>query len=232
MKYSTVSKSTKDNSESGYVETSSQTPSALKTLKSSVIKAYDNIGFLMLANLLFIVGLVMIITIPVSVLILSSLTGTLIKGNIPDLRFEVKRAGQYWVRGGLLALLTLLISAILAADCYFLLALRKIYPWLCYLFLGFTLCLIVIWLLMQIYMIPMFLSQSLLIMQTFKKSFLLVIDNFWVSLAFGGIFLLITAAMVFSGLGPVFLMFSLQFLLQNQIFANVMEKYHGQQSAG
>jgi uncharacterized membrane protein YesL len=204
----------------------------LRTLKSSVIKGYDNIGFLMLANLLFVAGSVLIITIPVSVLIFSSLTGALIKGNIPDFRSEVKRARQYWVRGGMLALISLLITAIFVADCYILLMVRKTHPWLAHLLLGLVLCLLIIWLLMQIYMIPMFLSQRLLLIKTFKRSFLLVIDNFGISLAFAGIFLLITALMLVSGVGTVLFMFGLHFLLQNQIFVNIMEKYHGQHDSG
>ncbi len=204
----------------------------LKVLKSTLIQGYDNIGFLMLANLLFLTGSVTIFLIPVTVLILSSLTGAVIKGKIPDWRSELKLAGRYWVRGGLLALGSLLISVILAADCYFLLMVRKSHPWLGHLFLGLVLCLLIIWLLMQIYIVPMFLSQGLLIIQTFKRSFLLVIDNFGISLAFGGLFLLITALMLFSGVGTILFMFSLNLLLQNQIFLNVMEKYHGQPNAG
>ena len=204
----------------------------LKTLKSTLIQGYDNIGFLMLANLLFITGSVIIFLIPVTVLILSSLTRAVIRGKIPDWRSEIKLAGRYWARGGLLALISTLITAIFFADCYFLFMVRKAHPWLAHLLLGLVLCLLIIWLLMQIYMVPMFLSQRLLLIQTFKKSFLLVIDNFGISLAFGGIFLLITALMLFSGVGTMLFMFSLQLLLQNQIFVNVMEKYHGQHNAG
>jgi uncharacterized membrane protein YesL len=204
----------------------------LKTLKSTLIQGYDNIGFLMLANLLFITGSVIVFLIPVTVLILSSLTGAVIKGRIPDWRSEIKLAGQYWVRGGLLSLVSFIITAILVADCYFLLMVRKTHPWLGHLLLGLVLCLLIIWLLMQIYMIPMFLSQRLLLIKTFKKSFLLVIDNFGISLAFGGIFLLITALMLVSGVGTALLLFSLHLLLQNQIFLNVMEKYHGQHNTG
>jgi uncharacterized membrane protein YesL len=204
----------------------------LKTLKSTLIQGYDNIGFLMLANLLFLTGFVTIFLIPVAVLILSSLTEAVIKGKIPDWRSEIKLAGRYWVRGGSLALVSLLISVILAADCYFLLIVRKTHPWLGHLFLGLVLCLLIIWLLMQIYMVPMFLSHRLLIIPTFKMAFLLVIDNFGISLAFGGLFLLITALMLFSGVGTLLFMFSLNLLLQNQIFVSVMEKYHGQHNAG
>ena len=204
----------------------------LKTLKSTLIHGYDNIGFLMLANLLFITGSVIIIMVPATVLVLSSLTGAVIKGKIPDWRSEIKLAGRYWARGGLLVLVSLLISVILAADCYFLLMVRKTHPWLAHLFLGLVLCLLIIWLLMQIYMVPMFLSQQLLVIKTFKKSFFLVIDNFGISLAFGALFLLITALMLLSGAGAMLFMFSLHLLLQNQIFVNVMEKYHGQHNAG
>lgn len=204
----------------------------LKTLKSVLIKGYDNIGFLMLANLLFIVGSVIILFIPVTILILSSLTGAVIRGKTPDWRSEIKLAGRYWARGGLLALISILITAILFADCYLLLAMRTAHPFIASLLLGAVLSLLIIWLLMQLYVIPMFLSQGLMIARTFKKSFLLVIDNFRVSLAFVGIFLFFLVIMIFSGIGPVFLMFSLQLLLQNQIFVNVMEKYHGQHEAG
>jgi hypothetical protein len=51
-------------------------------------------------------------------------------------------------------------------------------------------------------------------------------------LAFGGLFLAIIGLMMVTGVGPFLLLFSLLFLMQNQIFVNVMEKYHGQYSTG
>jgi uncharacterized membrane protein YesL len=204
----------------------------LMTMKSVVIKGYDNIGFLMLTNLLFIAVSALIITIPVTVLILSALTGNLVNGKIPDVKGQLKQAITYFVKGGLLALLSVIITVVLVIDCYFLLNIRRGYPWVSHLLLGFILCLLAIWLLMQIYIIPMFFSQNLVLAQTFKRAFLLVLDNFIPSLAFGGLFLAIIGLMMVTGVGPFLLLFSLLFLMQNQIFVNVMEKYHGQYSTG
>jgi hypothetical protein len=203
----------------------------LRTLKSTMIIGYDHIGFLMIANLLFIAGSLPLVTISVTVLSLSSMTGSLIRGRNPDFRAEAARAGPYWGKGGLLALVCLLVSSVLAADCFILVRMREAHPWIAWLTLGFVLCLLTLWLLMQIYLVPMFLWRGFAIRGALKGSLLLVIDNFGASLAFGAIFLAITAVMLFSGAGPVFLMFSFQCLLQNQIFKNVMEKYHGPKSA-
>ena len=204
----------------------------LKTMKSVLIKGYDNIGFLMLINLLFIAASALIITIPVTVLTLSALTRDLVDGKIPDVKGQLKQAITYFVKGGLLALLSVIITVVLVVDCYFLLNIRRGYPWVSHLLLGFVLCLLAIWLLMQIYIIPMFFSQNLVLAQTFKKTFLLVLDNFIPSLAFGGLFLAIIGLMMVTGVGPFLLLFSLLFLMQNQIFVNVMGKYHGQYSTG
>lgn len=203
----------------------------LRTLKSTMIVGYDHIGLLMAANLLFIAGSLPIVTIPVAVLSLSSLTRTLVEGGRPDFRSEVKLAGLYWGKGGLLALVFLIVSSILAADCLILLRMRGAYPWIARLALGVVLSLLTLWVLMQLYLVPMFLSQGLKIRRALKGSLILVIDNFGASLAFSALFLAITAVMLFTGAGPVFLMFSLHFLLQNQIFKTVMEKYHGPKSA-
>jgi len=50
----------------------------IKTMKSVLVKGYDNIGFLMLTNLLFVAASALIITIPATVLILSALTRDLV----------------------------------------------------------------------------------------------------------------------------------------------------------
>jgi uncharacterized membrane protein YesL len=204
----------------------------LRTMRSVLIKGYDNIGFLMLTNLLFIASSALIITIPVTVLTLSAFTRGLVDGKIPDLKGQLKQAKRYFLRGGLLTLSSAVITGVLVIDFYFLLTIRRGYPWVSHLLLGFILCLLAIWLLMQIYMIPMFLSQNLALTQTFKKVFLLVLDNFMPSLAFGGLFLATIGLLMVTGVGPVLLLFSLLFLMQNQIFVNVMEKYHGQYSTG
>ena len=204
----------------------------IKTLRSVFIKGYDNIGSLMLTNLLFIASSALIITIPVTVLTLSALTRDLIDGKIPDVNGQLKQAKRYFLRGGLLTLCSGVITGVLVTDCYFLLTIRRGYPWVSHLLLGFILCLLAIWLLMQIYMIPMFLSQNLALIQTFKKVFLLVLDNFIPSLAFGGLFLATIGLMMVTGVGPFLLLFSLLFLMQNQIFVNVIERYYGQYSNG
>jgi uncharacterized membrane protein YesL len=204
----------------------------MKTMKSVLVNGYDNIGFLMLTNLLFIAASALIITIPVSVLILSALTEALVNGKIPDVKSQLKQTKRYFLRGGLLTALSVIITGIFVMDFYFLFHVRRAHPWIANLFLGFILCLLAMWLLMQIYIIPMFLSQNLALAQTFKRAFLLLLDNFIVSLAFGGLFLAIIGLMMVTGVGPFLLLFSLLFLMQNQIFVNVMEKYHGQYSTG
>lgn len=199
----------------------------IKTMQSVLVKGYDNIGFLMLTNFLFIATSAFIITIPVTVLILSALTRDLANGKIPDSKVQLKQAKKYFVRGGLLSVFSVIITGILVADCYFLLNIRNAHPWIANLFLGFILCLLAIWLLMQIYIIPMFLSQNLVLTRTFKNAFLLVIDNFIVSLAFGALFFAIIGLMIVTALGPFILLFSLLFLMQNQIFVDIMNGYHG-----
>jgi uncharacterized membrane protein YesL len=201
-------------------------------MKSVLLNGYDNIGFLMLTNLLFIAASALIITIPVAVLTLSALTRDLVDGKIPDVKGQLRQAKGYFLRGGLLTLISAVITGVLAADCYFLLHVTRAHPWIAFLFLGFVLCLLAVWLLMQIYIIPTFLSQNLALAQTLKRAFLLVVDNFIPSLAFGGLFLAIIGLMIVTGIGPFLLLFSLIFLMQNQIYVNVMEKYHGHYSAG
>ncbi len=201
-------------------------------MKSVLVNGYDNIGFLMLTNLLFIASSALIITIPVTVLTLSALTGELVNGKIPDVKGQLKQAKRYFLRGGLLTVLSVIITGIFVMDCYILFHVRRAHPWIANLSLGFILSLLAIWLLMQIYIIPTFLSQNLALVQTFKKAFLLVADNFLLSLAFGGLSLAIIGVMMVTGVGPFLLLFSLLFLMQNHIFVNVMGKYHGQCSTG
>ena len=199
----------------------------VRTLKSTLFKGYDHIGFVMLANLIFVAASALIITIPITVLLLSALTGELSKGKVPDIKLQLKQAGKYFLKGGLLTVISIIITGILVTDCYFLLRIRILYPWIAHLFLGFILCLLAIWLLMQIYLIPLFHSQNLKLWPTLKKTFLIVIDNWMISIAFGSLLLAMIGLMLVTILGPFLLMFSLLFLMQNQIFVNAMEKYHG-----
>lgn len=199
----------------------------VRTLKSTLFKGYDHIGFVMLANLIFVAASALIITIPITILLLSTLTGELSKGKVLDIKLQLKQAGKYFLKGGLLTVISIIITGILVTDCYFLLRIRILYPWIAHLFLGFILCLLAIWLLMQIYLIPMFHSQNLKIWPTLKKTFLIVIDNMMISIAFGSLLLATIGLMLVTILGPFLLMFSLLFLMQNQIFVNVMKKYHG-----
>ena len=201
-------------------------------MKSVLLNGYDNIGFLMLTNLLFVAASALIITIPVAVLTLSALTRDLVDGKIPNVKAQLRQTKRYFLRGGLLTLVYAVITGVLAADCYFLLHVRRAHPWTANLFLGVVLCLLAVWLLMQIYIIPTFLSPNLALAQALKRAFLLVADNFIPSLAFGGLFLAIIGLMIATGIGPFLLLFSLIFLMQNQIYVNVMEKYHGQYSTG
>ena len=199
----------------------------IKTMKSVLVKGYDNIGFLMLTNLLFVAASALIITIPATVLIFSALTRDLVNGKIPDSKAQLKQAKRYFMRGGLLSIFSVIITGILVADCHFLFSIRRAHPWIANLLLGFILCLLAIWLLMQIYIIPMFLSQNLVLTRTFKNAFLLVIDNFIVSLAFGAFFLAIIGLMIVTALGPFILLFGLVFLMQNQVFVNIIKRYDG-----
>jgi len=199
----------------------------LKTLKTVLIKGYDNIGFLMLTNLLFVAGSLLIFTLPVTVLALSALTGELVKGKMPDFRTQIRLIRPYWIKGGGFVLVSLLITVVLIADGCFLLRIRHVYPWAAYPMMGAIFCLGLLWLLMQVYMLPLFLSGDLSIGRAFKKAFLLVIDNFGLSLSFSAVLFIFAGIMVLSGVGILVLMFSLTLLFQNQIVANITEKYHG-----
>ena len=108
-------------------------------MRSVLIKGYDNIGFLMLTNLLFIASSALIITIPVTVLTLSAFTRDVIDGKTPDVKGQLKQAKRYFLRGGLLTLSSAVITGVLVTDFYFLLTIRRGYPRVSHLLLGFIL---------------------------------------------------------------------------------------------
>ncbi|HUV06232.1 MAG TPA: DUF624 domain-containing protein [Spirochaetia bacterium] len=193
---------------------------------------YDHIGMLMVMNILFVLASLPLITLPATIPMLSAAVSLIVGGEKPSLKEQWKKAGQYYLRGGLLLLCEIAITCILVVDFYILGVMKKNQPEIAYLILGFVLCFLLIWLLMQIYVLPFFFAENLSVFKTFKKSFFMVFDNFGLSVAFGLTMLGVVLVMVVSGVGPFVIMVSFLFLLQHLLFKNLSERYCEQQQSG
>lgn len=200
-----------------------------RTIKEVLIAGYDHIGMLMVMNILFILASLPLITLPATIPMLSAAVSSLLKGERPSLKELWRDAGRYYRGGGLLILTTIGVTAILIADLYALGEMKNSHPHAAYLITGLVLCFLLIWLLMQLYVIPIFLAGGHSVFATFRKALLMVLDNFGLSLAFGATMLGVILLMVVTGLGPFVIMVSFLFLLQHILFNNLMDRYHGQQ---
>lgn len=201
-----------------------------RTLKEALIAGYDHIGVLMAMNILFVLASLPLITLPATIPMLSAAVALIVRGEKPSLRGQWRNAGRYYLRGGLLLLCGTAITGILVVDVYILGVMKKSHPEIAYLILGFVLCFLLIWLLMQIYVLPFFLAENLSVFKTLKKSFFMVLGNFGLSVAFGSAMLGTVLVMAISGVGPFVVMISFLFLLQHILYKNLKERYDEQES--
>ncbi len=199
-----------------------------QTLKEAIIAGYEHIGMLMAMNILLVLASLPLITLPATIPMLSAAVSSLARGERPSLKGLWRNAGRYYRGGGLLILATAAVTALLLADLYALGAMKNSHPRTAYLIMGFVLCFLLLWLLMQLYVIPFFLSGGLSVLATFRKALLMVLDNFGLSLAFAATMLGFIVLMAVTGVGPFVIMVSFLFLMQHLLFNNLMERYHGQ----
>ncbi len=200
-----------------------------RTVKAALVAGYDHIGMLMVLNVLFVLTSLPLVTLPATIPLLGAAVAALVRGERPALKELWRDAGKYYRSGGLLILATIGVTAVLIADLYALGEMRKSYPNAAYLIMGFVLCFLLIWLLMQLYVIPLFLAGGLSVFATFRKALLMVLDNFGLSLLFGVTMLGLILLMVITGVGPFVIMVSFVFLLQHVLFNNLMERYDERQ---
>jgi len=199
-----------------------------RTVKKSLIVAYDRIGILAVMNMAFVLASLPILTLPLTIPMLSSAVLSVARGEKISWREPWRKAGRHYLRGGFLLLSSIAITAVLVADLFILERMKQGRPEIAYLLMGFVLCLLAIWLLMQLYVLPLFLREELAVFGAFKKALLLVLGNFAISAAFGLTLLGFVLVMILSGVGPFVIMVSFVFLVQHLLLDDLMERYDGQ----
>ncbi len=199
-----------------------------RTLKETLAAGYEHIGALMAANILFVLASLPLVTLPATIPMLGAAVASISKGEKPSWKALWHCAGRYYINGGLLFLSAAGTAAILIADLYILGRMVPSHPGVACLALGFVICFSLTWILMQIYLLPLFLSDPSAACKALRNSFLLVLDNFGLSVAIASTMLMVALVMVLSGVGPFVLMVSFLLLLQQRLFANLMERYHEQ----
>jgi uncharacterized membrane protein YesL len=197
-------------------------------MKEAIILSYHHIGLLIVMNILFCLASLPLLTLPVTIPMLSAGIAAIARGERPSWKAQWKRAGRYYLHGGLLLLCIIGVTMVLAADLHVLWMMKQTHPVTAFLMFGFILCFLLIWLLMQIYLWPLFLAEHLTVIRTLKKAFLLVLGNFGLSIAVGLTILGFVLVMMVSGVGPFVIMVAFVFLLQHLLFNNLMEKYDEQ----
>ncbi|HOG17861.1 MAG TPA: hypothetical protein PLB96_11020 [Syntrophales bacterium] len=199
-----------------------------RSIKEAFVTGYEHIGLLMAANVLFVLASLPLVTLPATIPMLGAAVSSIAGGRKPSWRKLWEDAGRHYLRGVALLLWAAGVAGLLAVDLYILGTMKESHPEVAYLIMGFVLCFLLAWLLMQIYVLPFFLAAPRAVGKAFRKSFLLVLDNFGLSLAIASTMLGVVLVMVLSGVGPFVLMVSFLFLLQQRFFANLMERYDEQ----
>ncbi len=199
-----------------------------RTLKRTLVTGYDNIGLLMAANILFVLASLPLVTLPATIPMLGAAVSSIARGERLSWRRLWESAGRHYFRSGLLLFCALGVMGILLADLHVLGKMRESHPEVAYLIMGFVLCFLLAWLLMQIYLLPFFLAEPRAVGKAVRKAFFLVLDNFGLSVAVGVTALVFVGIMIVTGVGPFVLMVSILFLLQHMLFNNLMERYDEQ----
>jgi uncharacterized membrane protein YesL len=198
-----------------------------QVIKNWFWDSYDNLGRLIFYNLLWFVLSLPIVTLPAATAALFYVTNQMVTQKGLEVKDFFRAFKRYFFKSLLLFLIVVAVSFILYQDFRFFITDRMGKNWLSFLGAGISFWMIVFWFLMQIYLIPFFVSRNSSVFQTLKYSALLVLVNplrtFFVLL----FILVIIVLSVISAAGVVFLMMGLTSIMQHNLLVEVIRKHSG-----
>ncbi len=199
--------------------------SANRVMRKFFWDSYDNLGIIILGNLLWFGLCLPIVTAPASTAALFSLTNRVISGKGASLKDFWEGFRKYFLRSLSLGLIYLLLLAVLKSDLFLYQHLSQTAR-VVVVFLGaVNFWIFLLFSLMGIYSLPLMVEQDIGLRKSLKRSALLALDNPFFTIAISIQVMAIFFLSLLSGVGVILLMMSLVSLLLNRSLRELFNKY-------
>ena len=185
-------------------------------------------SFIFLAYVLFLpVFITVLINSSPATAALFYMTGQMVAQKSSEFKEFFIALKKYFLKSFLLALILAGVTLVLFIDFLFFSSEFLEINWVRFLGVGISFWMIVFWALMQVYLLPFFVSRNESVLQTLKYAALLVLVN-PLRTFFTLIFLMIIIVVsLISAAGVVFLMMGLTSIMQHNLFVEVIRKHGG-----
>ncbi|NOX96868.1 MAG: DUF624 domain-containing protein [Nitrospirae bacterium] len=201
--------------------------SASRVIRKFLWSSYDNLGAIILGNILWFFLCLPVVTAPASTAALFSFTNRLISGKGATAGDFWKGFRKYFLRSSYLGLIYLALLAMVASNIFLYRHLSQTAR-IVAIFLGaVNLWLFLFFSLMVIYSLPLMVKQDLGLKKSLKQSALLALDNPFFTIAISIQAVIISFLSIPSIVGAIFLMTGLISLLLNQALQELFDKYEG-----
>lgn len=201
--------------------------SASRVLRKFFWESYDNLGLLILGNLLWFSLCLPIVTAPASTAALFSLTNHIATEKRAVLGDFWKGFRRYFLRSLSLGLIYLLLLAMLISNLFLYRHLGQTAR-VVVAFLGaVNLWLFLFFSLVGMYSLPLMVEQDIGLRKLLQRSALLALDNPFFTLIISIQILAILFLSLLSGVGVILLMMSLVSMLLNRSLQELFAKYEG-----
>lgn len=201
--------------------------SVSRVLRKFFWDSYDNLGIIILGNLLWFSLCLPIVTAPASTAALFSLTNRVSLGKGASLRDFWEGFRKYFLRGLSLGLIYLLLLVVLIIDLF----LYRQQPQTARVAIAFlgavNLWIFFLFSLLGMYSLPLMVEQDIGLIKSLKRSALLALDNPFFSIVISIQIMAIFFLSLLSGVGVILLMMSLVSLLLSRSLRELFSKYEG-----
>ncbi len=199
--------------------------SAGRVLRKFFWDSYDNLGVMILGNLLWFGLCLPIVTAPASTAALFSLTNHIAAGKKVSIKDFWDGFRKYFLRSVSLTLIYLLLLVMVESNIFLYRHLNQAGR-VVFAFMGaVNLWLLLLFALIEIYSLPLIVKQDIGLKKALKRSALLALDNPFFTIVISIQILAIVFLSVLSGVGMVLLLMSLVSLLLSRALRELFGKY-------
>ena len=201
--------------------------SAGRVVRKFFWDSYDNLGIIILGNLLWFGLCLPLVTAPASTAALLSLTSRIVTGKRASVRDFWDGFRKYFLRSLSLGMICLLLLAMLISNLFLYQHLGRAGR-VVVAFLGaVNLWVFLFFFLVEMYSLPLMVEQDIGLRKSLKRSALLALDNPFFTIAIFIQVLAIFFLSVLSGIGVILLMMGLISLLLSRALQELFAKYEG-----
>ena len=195
------------------------------TLKKSFWNVYDHIGLLILLNILFLLGSILIVTIPFATFFLLDVAMMLSDYREPSISVSLRTALGRYFPALLLILFYAFVVLFFSFNVYFYLSLSGNLALPGVLLAGIMLWAMLLCLATAIFAFPLLIRGGIGWRVLLKRSFLLLFDNMVPVGLVAFLIVVVEAVLLISGVGFLLLGVSIPAVMEATLFREVLKKY-------